>query len=424
MKKRVSVPVPVLVLACVLSLLAGGLAVFGAIRASVGPGGMALLQTQALIQSRFVGDYDPDDTRQAAERAMVDSLGDRWSYYLTPEEYLQTTATRENSYVGIGVTIQEDDRGLMILSVNPGGPAAQAGLAAGEIICAVDGVPITPIGRDDAIQSIRGEAGTAVTLEILDKAGESRSVEVVRGAVRNISAQWKMIGEDTALLTIANFYTGAADQVADCLEELTEEGARALVIDVRNDPGGYVTELTDILDQLLPKGDIFRMEYYNGAERVYTSSGESRVDLPMAVLVNENSYSAAEFLAAQIHETTGAPLVGTRTSGKGYSQNLYRLRDGSAVNLSSGRYFTGGGVSLIGTGLVPDPYVGLSYARQLDLLMGDLAPEEDGQLQAALAALDAGKGADQGEDRDSCRFVNDMLQNWEKKKGRPSERPS
>ena len=384
MKNRV--PVPVLIAACVLCLLAGGLLSFGALRHVVGPGGLSLLQTQALIGSRFVGDYDPDQVRQAAERAMVDSLGDRWSYYLTPQEYAAAASARENSYVGIGVTIEDDPRGLMITTVNPGGPADEAGLLAGEIICGVDGDRITSANRDESIDRIRGEEGTAVTLDILDEAGETRSVEVTRRTVRNVSAQWKPVGEDTALLTINNFYSGASDQVADCLEEITEGEAKALVIDVRNNPGGYVTELTDILDQLLPEGDIFRMEYYNGIEKVYTSEADC-VDLPMAVLVNESSYSAAEFLAAQLHETTGATLVGTRTSGKGYSQNLYPLRDGSAVNLSSARYFTAGGVSLIGTGLVPDPYVGMSYAKQWDLMAGRLAPEDDGQLQAALNAL-------------------------------------
>ena len=385
MKKKVSLLV--LVLACILCLASGCVLTLAALRLAVGGDGMALLQAQAVIRNRFVGDYDPDLTRQAAEEAMVDSLGDRWSYYLTPEELEHTMGTRENSYVGIGVTIQDEEGGLLILSVNPGGPADQAGILPGEIICAVDGQPITPESRDRSIDRIQGEEGTVVALDIQDEEGGRRIVEVTRGQVRSISARWEMLGEDTALLTIANFYSGAADQVTACLAELTEGGARSLIIDVRNNPGGYVTELTAILDQLLPEGEIFRMEYYNGAQRVYTSK-EDCVDLPMAVLVNENSYSAAELLAAQLHETAGAPVVGTRTSGKGYSQNLYRLRDGSAINLSSARYFTGGGVSLIGTGLVPDPYIGMSYARQWGLLMGQLDHAEDGQLQAALAAME------------------------------------
>jgi len=385
MKKKV--PVFVLVLACVLCMAAGGLVTLGVLHHAVGEDGMALLQAQVLIRNRFVGEYDPDLVRQAAERALVEELGDRWSSYLTPEEYRQTVQTRDNNYVGVGITIQEAEEGLQVISVARDGPAEEAGITAGDVICAVDGVPVTPENREASIQRIRGEAGTTVTLDLLSETGERRSVTVTRDQVLVRSADWKMLEGDTALLTIENFYTGAASQVSACLDEMTEEGAGALVIDLRFNPGGYVTEMTRVLDLLLPEGDIFRMEYYNGRERVYRSDEDS-IGLPMAVLVNENTYSAAELMAAQIRETTGGPVVGTRTSGKGYSQNLFPLRDGSAINLSCARYFTGGGTSLIGTGLVPDPYVGLSIARQWDLLMGQLAPEDDGQLQAALRALD------------------------------------
>ena len=385
MKKKI--PLWGALAACVLCVLAGGLLVIGALRLTLGAEGIALLQTKALIQTRFVGDYDPEEVHQATETAMVNALGDRWSYYLTPQQLRQTTDTRNNSYVGIGLTVENVEEGLLITVVNPDGPAQKAGVLPGEIITAVDGTPVTSGNQVDSIDAIRGESGTPVVLELLDETGARREVTVTRGAVRVVSVRWEMLEDDVALLTIANFYTGAADQVERCLKELREAGARALVIDVRNDPGGYVTELTDILDQLLPEGDIFRITSFTGGEKVYTS-GPSCVDLPMAVLVNENSYSAAELLAAQIHETTGAPLVGTRTTGKGYSQNLYRLRDGGAVNLSSARYYTGGGTSLIGTGLVPDPYVGLNYYRQWDLLMGKLDHTQDGQLQAALKALD------------------------------------
>ena len=384
MKKKVSVLL--LVLACVLCLLAGSLVTFGLFRLAVGPEGMSLLKEQALIKNRFVGDYDPDQVRYAAEKAMVDALGDRWSIYLTPQELRTTSNTRRNSYVGIGVSINDDEQGLLITQVNPEGPAAKAGLRAGEIICAVEGTAITPENRDETVDMIRGEEGTTVRLDILDEEGVRRSVDVTRAKVRNISARWEMLEDDMALLTISNFYTGTADQVAACLAEITEEGAKALAIDVRNNPGGYVTELTAILDQLLPEGDIFRIQYYSGEEKVYTS-GESCVDLPMAVLVNENSYCAAELLAAELHEAAGAPLVGTKTSGKGYAQNLYRLQDGSAVNLSDARYFTGGGTSLIGTGLTPDPYIGLNWYRQWDLMLGRLDHQDDGQLQAAIEVL-------------------------------------
>ena len=150
--------------------------------------------------------------------------------------------------------------------------------------------------------------------------------------------------------------------------------------------GGYVTELTEILDYLLPEGNIFISRTNDGEEVTYTSDA-SCVDLPMAVLVNANSYSAAEFFAAQLRESVGAPVVGEQTSGKGYSQILFDLPDGSAIGLSTARYYTGKGVSLIGTGLTPDTEVTLSEEDQQKLLVGELTPAEDAQFQAAVAAL-------------------------------------
>ena len=170
------------------------------------------------------------------------------------------------------------------------------------------------------------------------------------------------------------------------MDELQQQGAKALIFDVRSNPGGYVSELTQILDDLLPEGVIFRTTAYNGKEKEYTSDA-SCVDLPMAVLVNADSYSAAEFLAAQLQESAGAAVVGEQTSGKGYSQMLFDLPDGSAMGLSTARYFTGSGKSLIGTGLTPDPQVSLTQAQQRDLLMGKLAHEDDAQLQAAIQTL-------------------------------------
>ena len=183
------------VAACVLCLLLGAAAAFAVLHFLVGSEGIALLQEQALIRTRLVGEYDPDLIRQEAERAMVDSLGDRWSYYLTPEQLQETRDTRKNSYVGIGITIQEDEQGLLILSVSPRGPADQAGVLPGEIICAVDGIAVRPDNREEAVDRIRGEEGTVVTLDILDRSGGRRTVEITRGRVNTISASWEMLGE-------------------------------------------------------------------------------------------------------------------------------------------------------------------------------------------------------------------------------------
>lgn len=379
------------ILACILCLLIGGGAAFAGVLAALGSDGVTLLQADRLIREKFVGDYDETAHRETTLEAMVDSLGDRWSYYLTPQEYQQVQDTRSNSYVGIGIMVSRDQPdGLLILSVTEGGPAQEAGLLAGEIIRAVDGTTVTEKTKEDCVTAIKGAEGTSVQLEVEGTDSVLRTVEVERRNIQGITATWKMVEGNVGLITIQNFYSGTADLVRQGVEALTGQGAKALVLDVRNNPGGYVTELTEILDLLLPEGDIFISRSYNGREKVYTSDADC-VDLPLAVLVNGDSYSAAEFLAAQLRESAGAVVAGTRTCGKGYSQMLYELYDGSAIGLSTARYYTGGGESLIGVGLEPDPSVELTEEAKAKLLVGELPYEEDLQLQAAIKALDLGE---------------------------------
>jgi carboxyl-terminal processing protease len=383
---RRRVPLWVTVLACLLCLVVGGVVAVQVLLGTVGTEGLAILQLYQLVESRFVGDYDQETYHQQVMEAQVEALGDRWSYYLTPENYAMVAETRSNSYVGIGISVSWEEGDMTILSVTPGGPAEKAGLLAGERIVAVEDLAVTEETYEEALDAIKGEAGSSLTLTIQGTDGEERTVTLTREDIQGVSATWSMLEDQIGYVVLYNFYTGVADQVKEGVEELQAQGAKALVLDVRNNPGGYVTELTDILDYLLPEGDIFISETTDGTRQVYTSDA-SCVDLPLAVLVNGDSYSAAEFLAAQLRESVGAVVAGTQTCGKGYFQNLYALADGSAVGLSCGKYYTGEGVSLIGTGVVPDPSVELTDEAKTLLLQGKLDPADDVQLQAAIRAL-------------------------------------
>lgn len=375
-----------LLLAVVCFVLGGGVTLTVAWQA-LGQDGQALLQAYRLVTGKFVGEYDQRTMVESTLENMVTALGDRWSGYLDPQEAQQVKTARANTYVGIGVTVgQEPEDGLEILRVTEGGPAQAAGLAPGEIIRGVDGQTITAENRADLVNAIQGEAGTTVTLEVEGTDGARRTVEVTRQEIHGLTAAWTMLADQVGLVSIQNFYSGTADLVRQGVEELQAQGARALVFDLRNNPGGYVTELTEILDFLLPEGTIFISRTNDGEETVYTSDAAC-VDLPMAVLVNAESYSAAEFFAAELREAAGAVVAGEQTSGKGYSQMLFTLADGSAISLSTARYYTGSGISLIGTGVTPEPLVALSQEEAQRLLAGTLSPEEDPQLQSALEAL-------------------------------------
>ena len=378
------------VLVCLLCFLLGGALTVTATWVLLGQDGRTLVKAYRLIQENFVGEYDTQETMDATLEAMVNSLGDRWSYYLDPAEAQAVREQRNNAYVGIGVTVNQagEEDGLTIRMVTPDSPAQEGGLTAGEIIRAVDGQEVTPENREDLINAIKGEEGTTVILEVEGLDGTRRTVTLERRQVHNVNASWTMLEDQVGLVTIQNFYSGTAALVEQGVAELQAQGARALVFDVRNNVGGYVSELTDLLDYLLPEGKIFVERTADGQEIVYTSEADC-VDLPMAVVVNADSYSAAEFFAAQLRESVGAAVVGEQTSGKGYSQLLYALPNGSAMGLSSARYYTGGGVSLIGTGLNPEPELSLSQEEAEGLLLGTLDPQEDLQLQAAIQALPA-----------------------------------
>ncbi len=376
-----------LIFSALAGMLATLLAVCLALWLSLGPQALALLEAWGVIQTQFVGEYDPDETVDSALEGMVDGLGDRWSYYLTAADYEAQNQRRGNSYVGIGVTVAySDERGLLVLSVKEDSPAGEAGLCEGEIIAAVDGVSLAGEARYEGTELIQGEIGETVVLTVLDIQGSEREVTLVRAELQNASVSYELLESGVGYVKLKNFYTNSAEQLNSAVDELVAQGASALIFDMRNNGGGYVSELTAMLDHLLPEGPIFRTQTKSGREEVIESD-EACVDLPMAVLVNANTYSAAEFFAAQLQETVGALIIGEETSGKGYSQQAIPLPNGGALNLSTAHYTTGAGVSLVGTGVTLDAEVELSEEEALALQAGVLEYGQDAQLQKALQML-------------------------------------
>ena len=339
----------------------------------LGSHGLAVAGGALFINTGFVGEYDADAMADAALDAMVDSLGDEWSYYADAERYAALKERRSNSYVGIGVTVTYQEDGVHIQDVTAGGPAEKAGLLPGEIIVAADGQDLTGENAQNATTYIQGEAGTQVVLAVLDAQGISREVTVKRERIQKDPVTCELLEDNVGYVRLDNFYKGSADHVKDAVEDLLAKGATSLLFDMRDNPGGYVSELTDLLDYLLPEGPIFRSGTRLGPKSTVKSDADC-VDLPMAVLVNADSYSAAELFAAQLRESVNAPLIGQKTYGKGYSQQTFPLPGGRGLNISTKTYYTGAGVSLIGVGLTPDVEV-------------ELTGPEDNQLAAAVEAL-------------------------------------
>ena len=349
--------------------------------------GGKLEQVRAVLDYYFIGDVDQKKLEDAASAAMVYALGDRWSYYMTAEEYQVYLQTMSNTHVGIGITVQRrsDGQGFDVSDMVAGGPAEEAGIAVGDVIVAVDGAETAGLTISELSVLIKGEANTQLRLTVL-RGQERKELTVTRKTLQTPVATARMLEGNIGLITIENFDERCAQETIAAIEELTTQGAQALIFDVRNNPGGYKTEMLEVLDYLLPEGPLFRSENYQGIKSVEYSD-EKHLDIPMAVLVNLSSYSAAEFFAAALEEYDAAITVGEKTFGKGYFQNTIPLPDGSAINISVGKYTTPNGVSLDGVGLTPRISVPVDEQTAAKIKAGILAPEEDPQVIAAINAL-------------------------------------
>ena len=340
-----------------------------------------------LIQERYIGEADGEAMEDAAAAAMVKATGDRWSYYIPASQYEAHKEQSENAYVGIGITIQqaEDGSGFLIVMVNQNGPAQEAGVQVNDLLIAVEDQDVREMTADQVRELIRGEAGTKVSLTVM-RQGEHQTLAVERRRIESAVATGQMLTDGIGLVKISNFDERCASESIAAIQKLQQEGAKKIIFDVRNNPGGYAEELVKLLDYLLPEGDLFRSVSYDGTEKVDTSDADC-LDMPMAVLINGSSYSAAEFFAAALQEYQVATIVGEPTVGKGVYQTTISLGDGSAVALSTGKYFTPKGNSLTDVGVTPDVRVDVDEETAEKIYYGTLGYADDLQIQAAIQVL-------------------------------------
>jgi len=338
----------------------------------------------AVVDKYYVGEYDMDDAMDGILAGYIEGIGDRWSGYYNAEEYEALLEANENSYVGIGVTIATEfrDGGYMITEVISDSPAQKAGLQAFDVITAVDGKDASGFDSYSGLtELVRGEEGTNVSLTV-KRDSQILNFDITRGAVFNPGVEARMIG-DIGYMHIDGFDKNVDVEFEQKLQDLINKGAKGFIFDVRFNGGGYVDVMSNILDLLLPEGTIITMS--NNKEEVSEyRSDASCINMPMVVLTNEYSISAAEFFAAVLQEYDVATIVGDKTIGKGYAQTLIPLSEG-AVNLSTLKYYTPKGVSLAGVGITPDIEVSLSDEDFYNFYY--LTDEQDTQLQKALETI-------------------------------------
>lgn len=344
-----------------------------------------LREIDSIAVSQYVGELDEEAVADYAAVGYVAGLGDQWSSYIPADQYEQYRMNSEGQGCGIGVSVISTQDSIRVNLVYDDSPAAQAGIVKGDYIVGAAGLTVEADGADAVIDTIRGDEGTEVTVSVRkDGTDAVQELTMQRAVVTQKMAWGQMLDGNVGYIRIENFHVGAAEQFNQTLDGLIADGAQSLVIDVRHNGGGRVKEMSEALDPLLPEGTIMTLRTKDGHETVYSSDAE-QLELPIAVLIDDQSISAAEFFAAALQEYDCATLVGTHTTGKGRAQQTFELSDGSAVNLSVEEYFTPNGNSLADVGIAPDIEVTLTEEQQADFYF--LAPEDDPQLQKAVETV-------------------------------------
>lgn len=335
-----------------------------------------------LLHEKYV-DQPLDDTKlmQGAIRGMLGSLGDEHTSYMSPSEYQQANAGLSGSYDGIGAWVDPSGDYLAIVSPMKGSPALKAGLKAGDKIIKVDGKDMSGIPGDLVIQRVLGPAGTDVTLTILRTGEDPFDVKVTRAHITIPSVEGKMLGSGIAYVQLNTFGDTTTDELKSTLKDLMAQNPKGLILDLRNNGGGYLNTAVEVASQFIDKGAVLYEKYGDGTLKEYdATSGGLALDIPMVVLVNEGSASASEIVAGALQDDARAKLVGVTTYGKGSVQEWLPLSDNQgAVRITIAKWLTPLKRTIHKLGLTPDVVVKITKE--------DIAAGRDPQLDAAVQAL-------------------------------------
>ena len=343
-------------------------------------------EVRDILMNQYYKPLDEETLLTGAIRGMTKSAGDVYTFYYTPEEMKRELEDEQGRYCGIGVLIERSVDGYIeIARVYPDSPAELAGMKVGDLIYSVDGQPVGGLrGKsfEDGVKDIRGEENTTVRLGIL-RGKETFELEVMRADVNISYASYELLGEDVGYVSIAQFSGDAADRFDEALGYFKGHNVKGMVIDLRNNPGGFLSEVNRIADKILPKGVIVYIQDRAGARKDYYSDAEM-YDIPVVVLVNRMSASASEIMAAAVQALDRGKVVGVTTYGKGVVQTMKTFEeDGAGMQYTSSSYFDARGRSIDGVGVTPDVEVPLEGERVP--MRPD--PESDNQLSRALEVL-------------------------------------
>ncbi len=352
------------------------------------PGNVQKLEyLEKLIDENYLGEKKEEDLAEGLYIGLIYGLGDPYSVYYTAEDYEEENSSTEGVYEGIGILMQKNtEGGVKVVECYEGGPGEQAGLKEGDIISAVDGTDITEMETSQVSEMIKNsESGQVVLTVHREEVEDPLEITVEIRDVELPSVFHEMLNDETGYIRITEFKGVTYEQYMTAFSDLSDQGMEKLVVDLRDNPGGLLSSVCDILNEILPEGLIVYTEDKYGNRTEEKSDGENSLDMPLAVLVNENSASASEIFAGAVQDYGIGTIVGTNTYGKGVVQSIYPLSDGSAVKLTVANYYTPNGNNINEVGIQPD--VEVAVAPEL-LNKDEISHEEDNQLQAALKTLE------------------------------------
>ncbi len=349
---------------------------------------------ERILRTHYLYDYDETELRENALRSYVDALDEPYTHYYSPSEFSSYLTNTQDGYVGIGVVAGVDDNDrIVVIAPFEDTPAFEAGIEPGDIITAVEGKEYDGSMLTEAVDAIKdGKEGTSVNITILKTSGETVDLSIERRDISADSVKTEMLGDGVAYMRITGFNMSSengehstSSEFERQLSSLKEQGADKLIIDLRDNPGGVLSEVCKIADALLPEGTITYTETKDGKKKYFSSDAEF-TDMPLAVIVNGNSASASEVLTGALKDYGRAVTVGTKTYGKGIVQDVIPFFDGSGLSVTSAKYYTPNGVCIHDIGIEPDIICEPSEEYK-DAYATTIPREDDLQLQKAIEAV-------------------------------------
>ena len=341
-----------------------------------------IAELKKLIDKNYLHDVDEEELQEGIYKGYISGLDDPYSVYYDEEETKSFYETTEGEYDGIGAVLSQNmDTGIITLvQIYDDSPAMKAGLQDEDILYKVDKEEVTGEDLTEVVSHIKGEKGTTVDITVLrGEENEEVTVTVTRDTIQAQTVEYRMLEDNLGYIAVSEFDSVTYDQYQQALEDLQNQGMQGLIVDLRNNPGGNLSTVCDMLDLMLPEGLIVYTEDKDGNRQEMTSDDEHQFNLPMTVLMNGNSASASEIYAGAIQDYGLGKIVGTQSYGKGVVQQIFDLKDGTCVKLTIEEYFTPNGRNINGEGITPD--VEVEYEKD------ENNPDADNQLEKAMEIL-------------------------------------